>query len=184
MKDYCGVDSAEVELCPGEPLNWNGLTIATDTVVWYHEEVTDACDSLAVLVANVANVPSLSWEEVSQGMDGILLTVPESWQVVAWSLNGTLLPEASENSLLVTMDGNYSVTAVHAESGCLVSFEALVGCPGDVNGDLTVGVADVLMYLTAFGCAVDCGVADLNGDGAANTADLLMILSLFGTVCI
>ena len=184
VKDYCGVDSTEVELCPGEPLNWNGLTIATDTVVWYHEEVTDACDSLAVLVANVANVPSLSWEEVSQGMDGILLTVPESWQVVAWSLNGTLLPEASENSLLVTMDGNYSVTAVHAESGCLVSFEALVGCPGDVNGDLTVGVADVLMYLTAFGCAVDCGVADLNGDGAANTADLLMILSLFGTVCI
>ena len=129
-------------------------------------------------------MPSLTWEEVNQGMDGTLLMVPESWQVVAWSLNGTLLAEASGNSLLVSMDGNYSVTAVHAESGCLMSFGALVGCPGDVNGDLTVGVTDVLMYLSAFGCASDCGVADLNGDGAANTADLLMILSLFGTVCV
>ena len=58
-----------------------------------------------------------------------------------------------------------------------------LGCPGDINGDLAVGVADVLAYLSSFGCASNCGVADLNGDGAANTSDLLMMLSLFGTVC-
>jgi len=58
----------------------------------------------------------------------------------------------------------------------------LVGCPGDYNNDQTVGVADVLGYLSTFGCMVDCGVSDLNGDGAANTSDLLLLLASFGDI--
>ena len=56
-------------------------------------------------------------------------------------------------------------------------------CPGDLNGDLLVGVMDVLVYLSGFGCNVDCGVADLNEDGIVNATDLLLMLSLFGTEC-
>jgi hypothetical protein len=57
------------------------------------------------------------------------------------------------------------------------------GCPGDINGDLLVGVIDVLAYLSSFGCIDDCGIADINGDGIVNTTDLLLVLSLFGETC-
>lgn len=59
----------------------------------------------------------------------------------------------------------------------------LPGCPGDLNGDLLVGVMDVLAYLSSFGCIADCGIADINGDGSVNTTDLLLVLSLFGETC-
>ena len=56
-------------------------------------------------------------------------------------------------------------------------------CPGDVDGDLSVGVADVLLCLASFSCEVDCGEADLDGDGFVNVTDVLFVLSYFGSVC-
>lgn len=57
-----------------------------------------------------------------------------------------------------------------------------VGCPGDVNVDGNVTVADMLMMLSEFGCAQTCA-SDLNGDGLVTVNDLLGLLGLFGTPC-
>ena len=57
-----------------------------------------------------------------------------------------------------------------------------VGCPGDVNVDGNVTVADMLMMLSEFGCAQSC-TSDLNGDGLVTVNDLLGLLGLFGTPC-
>ena len=58
-----------------------------------------------------------------------------------------------------------------------------VGCPGDVNFDGNVTVADMLGVLSDFGCAQACG-NDVNGDGVVTVTDVLQLLGLFGTPCV
>ena len=48
--------------------------------------------------------------------------------------------------------------------------------PGDVNGDGTVNVTDLLLVIGAWGSCADCD-EDLNFDGEVNISDLLLILS-------
>ena len=182
VNDYCVVDSTTVTLCPEESYTWMGNVIDGAGEHWHHEDVAEGCDVVQVLTATLASVPALMWTSQA-GPVGNTLTVGEEWQVQGWTFNGTPVTGNNANSLEVALDGQYGVVAVHAETGCLMSYDALLGCPGDIDGDLAVGVSDVLAYLSSFGCEVECGVADLNGDGAANTSDLLMMLSLFGTVC-
>jgi len=55
-------------------------------------------------------------------------------------------------------------------------------CPGDVNGDFSVTVADMLLLLGQFDCTTDCP-ADLNEDGVVGVGDLLILLAFFGTDC-
>ena len=57
------------------------------------------------------------------------------------------------------------------------------GCPEDLDGDLLVGVSDVLMVLGEFGCTQGCGTGDIDGDGVVAVGDVLAILSSFGEVC-
>ena len=57
-----------------------------------------------------------------------------------------------------------------------------VGCPEDVDGDLFVGVSDVLAALGEFGCSENCTI-DLDGDGATTVSDILSLLSAFGEMC-
>jgi murein tripeptide amidase MpaA len=51
-------------------------------------------------------------------------------------------------------------------------------CPGDLDGDGTVGVDDVLLVLGAFGTNDPAG--DLNGDGIVDVNDILGIVAAFG----
>ena len=55
-------------------------------------------------------------------------------------------------------------------------------CPGDINGDLAVTVADVLFLLAEFGCTSEC-TADLNDDGMVSISDLLILLSFYSETC-
>ncbi len=55
-------------------------------------------------------------------------------------------------------------------------------CTGDFNADGTITSADLLVFLTDFGCASNC-LADLDGDGITGAADLLIFLGLFGNNC-
>ena len=57
-----------------------------------------------------------------------------------------------------------------------------VGCPEDVDGDMFVGVSDVLAALGEFGCSENCTI-DLDGDGATTVSDILSLLSAFGEMC-
>ena len=55
-------------------------------------------------------------------------------------------------------------------------------CFGDFNFDGTINTADLLIFLTGFGCESFC-VMDLNFDDSSNTADLLLFLTVFGLDC-
>ena len=52
-------------------------------------------------------------------------------------------------------------------------------CAGDVTGDGSVNVLDLLALLTAWGDCDDCP-EDVNGDGAVNVLDLLIVFSVWG----
>jgi hypothetical protein len=57
-------------------------------------------------------------------------------------------------------------------------------CSGDVNGDGTVGTADLLVMLSNYGAAAQ-GVSggDLDDSGTIGTSDLLILLSAWGQSC-
>lgn len=55
------------------------------------------------------------------------------------------------------------------------------GCPGDVNDDGLINLADLNIVLANFGTAGEIG--DATGDGLVNLADLNTVLAAFGTVC-
>lgn len=55
-------------------------------------------------------------------------------------------------------------------------------CFGDFNFDGNINTADLLIFLTGFGCESFC-LMDLTFDGASNTTDLLLFLTVFGTAC-
>ncbi|MEE2906767.1 MAG: hypothetical protein VX527_02945 [Planctomycetota bacterium] len=54
------------------------------------------------------------------------------------------------------------------------------GCPGDINGDNTVDVNDVLLLLSAWGGDCDGCPSDVNGDGFLDVNDVLELLSNYG----
>lgn len=86
------------------------------------------------------------------------------------------------------VDGCTDVTACNYDAGATVDDGTCVpapcggGCPGDLNGDGQVTVADVLVLLGDFGCEGSCA-GDANSDGMTNISDLLVLLSAFGVPC-
>jgi hypothetical protein len=52
-------------------------------------------------------------------------------------------------------------------------------CPGDLDGDGTVGTNEILAVLDAWGDCEGCP-ADLTGDGVVNVDDVLFVVSAFG----
>ncbi len=56
-------------------------------------------------------------------------------------------------------------------------------CQGDLNGDNTIDVADLLSFLSVFGCQIDCELGDFDNDGVVSSNDLLLFLPLFGGAC-
>ena len=58
-----------------------------------------------------------------------------------------------------------------------------VGCLGDIVANGSVGVEDLLLLLSEFGCTTGCE-GDVDGDGAVSVADVLALLGVFGTPCL
>jgi choice-of-anchor B domain-containing protein len=93
--------------------------------------------------------------------DGLFLVKPTD-------LEGCTDPASENSSLHATID----------DGSCTL----IVGCPGDFNSDGFIDTADMLLFLTDFGCASEC-FGDLDGDDQTNTADLLLFLTAFGFPC-
>ena len=53
------------------------------------------------------------------------------------------------------------------------------GCVGDLNGDNTIGVGDLLVIIDAWGACENCA-ADIDDDGVVNVTDLLYIVGNWG----
>lgn len=58
-------------------------------------------------------------------------------------------------------------------------------CIGDLNGSGDVGLSDLTILLSNFGCLAGCTFAqgDLDGDGDVALPDLTLLLSTFGQTC-
>jgi ribosomal protein L31 len=70
---------------------------------------------------------------------------------------------------------NYASLTIHF-------FAAQASCDADFNGSGSIDTADLLIFLSNFGCVGVC-VGDLNSDLLVNTSDLLAFLAVFGTDC-
>ncbi len=57
------------------------------------------------------------------------------------------------------------------------------GCIGDLDGDGTIGVDDLLQLLGVYGVACGDCPEDLDGSGVVDIDDLLQLLSVYGTDC-
>lgn len=59
-------------------------------------------------------------------------------------------------------------------------------CPGDVNGDCSVNVLDLIELLLCFGqpATPPCDTADIIADGTVNVVDLIELLLNFGEPCL
>lgn len=73
---------------------------------------------------------------------------------------------------------NFNPDAVVDDGSC----EIAAPCFGDVNGDGSVTVGDMLEILAEFGCTSNCNT-DVNGDGLVTVGDLLELLAVFGSSC-
>ena len=62
--------------------------------------------------------------------------------------------------------------------------DGVPSCPGDLNGDGVVDLADLGILLADFGCVAPgpCP-GDVDGDGDTDLADLGILLSEFGNTC-
>lgn len=58
-------------------------------------------------------------------------------------------------------------------------------CPGDIDGDGLVGLADLAILLAGYNTTggATYAMGDLNGDGNVDLADLAELLAAYGTVC-
>ena len=72
---------------------------------------------------------------------------------------------------------NFNPNAVIDDGSCVLD-----NCFGDVNGDNSVTVGDLLEILAEFGCTEGCST-DISGDGSTTVSDLLELLSVFGASC-
>ena len=72
---------------------------------------------------------------------------------------------------------NYDPSAIVDDGSCEYNT-----CIGDLNDDLLVSVADILVMLGTFGCLENCE-DDLSSDGTVGVEDLLILLSYFSQDC-
>lgn len=93
-------------------------------------------------------------------------------------LFGSLNMNIGTEGCMDPLADNYDPAAVVDDGSCTT----VVACFGDLNGDSSVTVADLLLILSDFGCTTNC-TTDINNDGVTSVADLLLLLSVFGTLC-
>ncbi len=86
--------------------------------------------------------------------------------------NATVYPGAEGTGESIDNDCN----------GLVEGDEAPADCPGDFNGDFSVNISDLLVFLSNFSCTQDC-FTDLDDNGVVNSADLLAFLTVFGITC-
>ncbi len=88
------------------------------------------------------------------------------------------LPHYQLGDVAFDAQGNLWVSAL-SEGAAVLEFG---GTPGDLNGDGTVGAADLAILLGSWGPCGDCGdcPADLDGDCTVGAADLAMLLGNWG----
>lgn len=86
----------------------------------------------------------------------------------------------NEDGSLYFQPGGGTVAEIFSDVCFNIPFSNL--CPSDFNLSGTVDVADLLIFITEYGCTSGC-ITDLSGDDATSSPDLLIFLSEFNQVC-
>jgi len=132
-------------------------------------------------------VASVVFPEPIQGTGTWTITILNSWAssigasyATTLTFNG-LCAGNFDNPGCTNADAcNYDPTAVTDDGTC--EFESC-SCPGDLNGDNVVTVADLLVFLSDFGCVNMPCPGDANSNGLTNIEDLLVLLAAFDEPC-
>jgi len=90
-------------------------------------------------------------------------------------LFGSMYIDIGTEGCMNESSDNYDSEAVVDDGSC-------DGCYGDVDGDFSVAIPDLLPLLTAYGCIEGCSI-DFNGDGLTTVIDILELLTVFGNIC-
>jgi hypothetical protein len=56
-------------------------------------------------------------------------------------------------------------------------------CLGDFDSNGVVGLPDLLVFISGYGCQSACGITDLDNNGTVGVSDLLIFSSVYGSVC-
>lgn len=108
----------------------------------------------------------------------LVLRVPANAGVCAVQANGVDIPYTYNAAL-----GKVTLSrALATGAGSVTTIKAFTKRAADLNADGVVNVADLTVFLGAFGTAVPANTGgDLNGDGLVNVADLTIFLGAFGS---
>ena len=138
---------------------------------------------------------ALSWQEVLPAPWSLPTTSEEALtcsleqdELQVFTEDGTALPEACGQNL---NHGAYFIQHFD-EDGChqMRTFEVDCGhCPGDLNGDGSVGSSDLISLLALKGdpdayCNASCTASNLTGNLEVNIDDFLIFLSVYGSSCL
>ncbi len=82
--------------------------------------------------------------------------------------------------------GSGSVVEAGIDDFHVVSYECdEVPCPGDLDGDMDIDLADLSQLLSNYGMTAGAEYedGDLDGDGDVDLSDLSALLAVYGTTC-
>lgn len=118
------------------------------------------------------------------GLSGDWSNIQETDVNDTW-LSTSPIIDAIEPSIL-SPESLYAYGVVYvADADLKAFFRRWDHCPGDVDGDGLIGIADLAELLSRFGAAdIEQGeAADLDGDGIVGISDLAYLISAYGTAC-
>ena len=189
--DPCGIASLTYE----DTFNGTGGCTGSNGILRTYTAV-DGCGNTSTFVQELVFVDvdppvfdfvpgdlSITCDEGDIPLDPATATDDCSDATVTVSLDivGGPCPEPYEIVRVFTATDACGNTATATQT-IFITNDPPVGCPEDVDGDLFVGVSDVLAALGEFGCSENCTI-DLDGDGATTVSDILSLLSAFGEMC-
>ena len=104
-----------------------------------------------------------------------------SWCVL-WVFDGLLEYDCNVNQALDECDIDAGTSDDANGNG--VPDECESGCPGDLDGDSDVDLADLQILLAHYGqTGAEYSDGDLDGDGDVDLADLQALLTVYGVNC-
>ncbi|MFZ6052619.1 choice-of-anchor B family protein [Halocola ammonii] len=90
--------------------------------------------------------------------------------------------DCNDNNDLVFPDAPGTQQNIDNNCDGSITGDELIFCVADLDGNLLINSADVLILLGDIGCEGDC-IADLDSNGQVSTSDILIMLSFFGENC-
>ncbi|MDG2423166.1 MAG: hypothetical protein P8M22_04220 [Phycisphaerales bacterium] len=108
----------------------------------------------------------------NHAIPGSLFNLPAGGRLMVIAYNGT------DSSVTLLNDSSSGPTLE------LTYEEPVIPCEGDVDGDESVGVNDLLAILGMYGnfCPPPCN-EDITGDGSVNVNDVLAVINRWGSSC-